>query len=159
MMVPSIFNDNLFRDLFDDDFYMPMMPDMSDVDKKLYGGRAAHEMKTDVKETEKGYEVAVDLPGFKKDDVTVELNDGYMTITAAKKVGNDKKNKEGKYIRREHYAGTMSRTFYVGDQLTENDIHAQMNDGILTLQIPKMEEKKQVEDKRHLIQIDAASPL
>ena len=156
MMVPSIFNDNLFRDLFDDDFYMPMMPDMSDVDKKLYGGRATHEMKTDVKETEKGYEVAVDLPGFKKDDVTVELNDGYMTITAAKKVVGDKKNDEGKYIRREHYAGTMSRTFYVGDQLTENDIHAQMSDGILTLQIPKMEEKKQVEDKRHLIQINAA---
>ena len=156
MMVPSIFNDNLFSDLFDDDFYMPMMPDMSDVDKKLYGGRATHEMKTDVKETEKGYEVAVDLPGFKKDDVNVELNDGYMTITAAKKVVGDKKNDEGKYIRREHYAGTMSRTFYVGDQLTENDIHAQMSDGILTLQIPKMEEKKQVEDKRHLIQIDAA---
>ena len=91
MLMPSIFNDNLFDDWFDDDFYMPMIPDMSDVDKKLYGGRAAREMKTDVKETEKGYEVAVDLPGFKKDDVTVELNNGYMTITAQKKVDNDKK--------------------------------------------------------------------
>ena len=156
MLMPSIFNDNLFDDWFDDDFYMPMIPDMGDADKKLYGGRAAHEMKTDVKETEKGYEVAVDLPGFKKDDVTVELNNGYMTITAKKKVDNDKKNEEGKYIRREHYAGSMSRSFYVGDQLTENDIHAQMNDGILTLQIPKKEEQKQVEDKRHLIQITAA---
>ena len=156
MLMPSIFNDNLFDDWFDDDFYMPMIPDMSDVDKKLYGGRAAHEMKTDVRETEKGYEVAVDLPGFKKDDVTVELNNGYMTITAKKKVDNDKKNEEGKYIRREHYAGSMSRSFYVGDQLTENDIHAQMNDGILTLQIPKKEEQKQVEDKRHLVQITAA---
>ena len=156
MLMPSIFNDNLFDDWFDDDFYMPMIPDMGDVDKKLYGGRAAHEMKTDVKETEKGYEVAVDLPGFKKDDVTVELNNGYMTITAKKKVDNDKKNEEGKYIRREHYAGSMSRSFYVGDQLTENDIHAQMNDGILTLQIPKKEEQKQVEDKRHLVQITAA---
>ena len=156
MLMPSIFNDNLFDDWFDDDFYMPMIPDMSDVDKKLYGGRAAREMKTDVKETEKGYEVAVDLPGFKKDDVTVELNNGYMTITAQKKVDNDKKNKEGKYIRREHYAGSMSRSFYVGDQFTENDIHAQMNDGILTLQIPKKEEQKQVEDKRHLVQITAA---
>jgi HSP20 family protein len=156
MLMPSIFNDNLFDDWFDDDFYMPMIPDMSDVDKRLYGGRAAHEMKTDVKETEKGYEVAVDLPGFKKDDVTVELNNGYMTITAQKKVDKDKKNEEGKYIRREHYAGSMSRSFYVGDQLTENDIHAQMNDGILTLQIPKKEEQKQVEDKRHLVQITAA---
>ena len=156
MLMPSIFNDNLFDDWFDDDFYMPMIPDMGDADKKLYGGRAAHEMKTDVKETEKGYEVAVDLPGFKKDDVTVELNNGYMTITAKKKVDNDKKNEEGKYIRREHYAGSMSRSFYVGDQLTENDIHAQMNDGILTLQIPKKEEQKQVEDKRHLVQLTAA---
>ena len=156
MLMPSIFNDNLFDDWFDDDFYMPMIPDMSDVDKRLYGGRAAHEMKTDVKETEKGYEVAVDLPGFKKDDVTVELNNGYMTITAQKKVDKDKKNEEGKYIRREHYAGSMSRSFYVGDQLTESDIHAQMNDGILTLQIPKKEEQKQVEDKRHLVQITAA---
>ena len=156
MLMPSIFNDNLFDDWFDDDFYMPVIPDMSDVDKKLYGGRAPHEMKTDVKETEKGYEVAVDLPGFKKDDVTVELNNGYMTITAQKKVDNDKKNEEGKYIRREHYAGSMSRSFYVGDQLTENDIHAQMNDGILTLQVPKKEEQKQVEDKRHLVQITAA---
>lgn len=156
MLMPSIFNDNLFDDWFEDDFYMPMIPDMSDVDKRLYGGRAAHEMKTDVKETEKGYEVAVDLPGFKKDDVTVELNNGYMTITAQKKVDKDKKNEEGKYIRREHYAGSMSRSFYVGDQLTENDIHAQMNDGILTLQIPKKEEQKQVEDKRHLVQITAA---
>ena len=156
MLMPSIFNDNLFDDWFDDDFYMPMIPDMSDVDKKLYGGRAAHEMKTDVKETEKGYEVAVDLPGFKKDDVTVELNNGYMTITAEKKVDSDKKNKEGRYIRREHYSGSMSRSFYVGDQLTENDIHARMNDGILTLQIPKKEETKRVEDKRHLVQITAA---
>ncbi|MCI6697823.1 Hsp20/alpha crystallin family protein [Porcincola intestinalis] len=156
MLMPSIFNDNLFDDWFDDDFYMPMIPDMSDVDKKLYGGRAAHEMKTDVKETEKGYEVAVDLPGFKKDDVTVELNNGYMTITAQKKVDSDKKNKEGRYIRREHYSGSMSRSFYVGDQLTENDIHARMNDGILTLQIPKKEETKRVEDKRHLVQITAA---
>ena len=156
MLMPSIFNDNLFDDWFDDDFYMPMIPDMGDVDKKLYGGRAAHEMKTDVKETEKGYEVAVDLPGFKKDDVTVELNNGYMTITAQKKVDSDKKNKEGRYIRREHYSGSMSRSFYVGDQLTENDIHARMNDGILTLQIPKKEETKRVEDKRHLVQITAA---
>ena len=156
MLMPSIFNDNLFDDWFDDDFYMPMIPDMRDVDKKLYGGRAAHEMKTDVKETEKGYEVAVDLPGFKKDDVTVELNNGYMTITAQKKVDSDKKNKEGRYIRREHYSGSMSRSFYVGDQLTENDIHARMNDGILTLQIPKKEETKRVEDKRHLVQITAA---
>ena len=82
MFMPTIMNDNLFRDLFDDDFYMPAFPDMSWMDKKLYGGKAAHEMKTDVKETDKGYEVAVDLPGVKKDDVSVELKDGYLTITA-----------------------------------------------------------------------------
>ncbi|MDY4205822.1 Hsp20/alpha crystallin family protein, partial [Porcincola intestinalis] len=117
MFMPTVMNDNLFDDLFDDDFYMPAFPDMSWMDKKLYGGKAAHEMKTDVKETDKGYEVAVDLPGVKKEDVSVELKDGYLTITAKKNVDNDKKNKEGKYIRRERYSGEMSRSYYVGEDM------------------------------------------
>ena len=153
MFMPTVMNDNLFDDLFDDDFYMPAFPDMSWMDKKLYGGKAAHEMKTDVKETDKGYEVAVDLPGVKKEDVSVELKDGYLTITAKKNVDNDKKNKEGKYIRRERYSGEMSRSYYVGEDMKEDDIHASFEDGILTLQLPKMEEKKQIEDQRHLIKI------
>ena len=155
MLVPSIFNDNLFDDWFDD-FYMPampVMPDMSDVDKKLYGKKAAREMKTDVRETDKAYEVAVDLPGVKKDDVTVELKDGYLTISAKKNVDNDEKNKEGKYIRRERYSGEMSRSFYVGEDMTEDDVKAKFEDGILTLELPKKEEQPKIENKRHLVQI------
>ena len=154
MMVPSIFNDNLFDSFFNDDFFWPETRRGADrADRKLYGHRAGEITKTDVKETEKGYEVAVDLPGVKKDDVSVELKDGYLTITAKKNVDNDKKNKEGKYIRRERYSGEMSRSFYVGEDMKEDDIHASFEDGILTLQLPKMEEKKQIEDQRHLIKI------
>ena len=109
-------------------------------------------MKTDVKETENGYEVAVDLPGFKKEDVTCELKDGYLTISAQKNVQNDEKNEEGKYIRRERYTGSQSRSFYVGEHLTEEDIHAAFEDGILKLDIPK-KEAKPVEEKRHFVQI------
>ena len=155
MLVPSIFNNNLFDDWFDD-FYMPampVMPDMSDVDKKLYGKKAAREMKTDVRETDKAYEVAVDLPGVKKDDVTIELKDGYLTISAKKNVDNDEKNKEGKYIRRERYSGEMSRSFYVGEDMTEDDVKAKFEDGILTLELPKKEEQPKIENKRHLVQI------
>ena len=156
MLVPSIFNNNRFDDWLDDNYYMPVVPftwNMSDADKKLYGKKVAHEMKTDVKETDKGYEVAVDLPGVKKDDVTVELKDGYMTISAKKNVNNDEKDKDGKYIRRERYSGEMSRSFYVGKDMTENDIHASFEDGILKLELPKKEEQKKVEDKRHLVEI------
>ena len=121
-------------------------------EKKLYGHRAGAIMKTDVKETENGYEVAVDLPGFKKEDVTCELKDGYLTISAQKNVQNDEKNEEGKYIRRERYTGSQSRSFYVGEHLTEEDIHAAFEDGILKLDIPK-KEAKPVEEKRHFVQI------
>ena len=110
-------------------------------------------MKTDVKETEKGYEVDIDLPGFKKDDVTCELKDGYLTISAQKNVENDEKNEDGKYIRRERYTRSQSRSFYVGEHLTEEDIRASFEDGILKLSIPK-EEAKPVEEKRHFVQIE-----
>lgn len=151
--MPSIIDDNLFRDFFDDDFYMPYVPDTRWMDKKLYGSKASHEMKADVRETDKGYEVAVDLPGVKKEDVSVELKDGCLTITAKKNVDSGKKDKEGRYIRRERYSGEMSRSFYVGEDMKEEDIHASFSDGILTLQLPKLEDKKQIEEQKHLIRI------
>ena len=107
-------------------------------------------MKTDVKETEKGYEVAVDLPGFKKDEIQIELKDGYLTVSAAKGLDEEEDDKKtGRYIRRERYAGSMSRTFYVGDQLTEQDIQAKFENGILQLTVPK-KEAKQVEGHKYI---------
>ena len=142
MLMPSIFGENLFNDDWMD-FSFP------DVDKVLYGKHAKNMMKTDVKETEKGYEVAVDLPGFKKDEIQLELNDGYLTISAEKGLDKEEKDKKDKYIRRERYAGSMSRTFYVGESVTENDIHAKYENGILTLDVPK-EEAKKVPEKRYI---------
>ena len=149
MLLPSIFGENLFDDFMDDFSRGFEFPEFPDVDKKLYGKHAKNMMKTDVKETEKGYEVAVDLPGFKKDEIQLELNDGYLTISAEKGLDKEEKDKKDKYIRRERYAGSMSRTFYVGESVTENDIHAKYENGILTLDVPK-EEAKKVPEKRYI---------
>ena len=141
MLMPSIFGENLFDDWMD--FSFP------DIDKTLYGKHAKNMMKTDVKETDQGYEVAIDLPGFKKDEIKLELNDGYLPISAEKGLDKDEKDKENRYIRRERYAGSMSRSFYVGESLTEQDIHAKYENGILTLDVPK-EDKKAVPEKRYI---------
>ena len=144
MLMPSIFGENLF-----DNFDNWMNFGMPDVDRTLYGKHAKNMMKTDVKETDKGYEVAIDLPGFKKDELHLELNDGYLTISAEKGLDKDEKDKNDKYIRRERYAGSMSRTFYVGEGMKEEDIHAKYENGILSLEIPKETEKK-VPEKRYI---------
>ncbi len=144
MLMPSIFGENLF-----DNFDNWMNFGIPDVDRTLYGKHAKNMMKTDVKETDKGYEVAIDLPGFKKDELHLELNDGYLTISAEKGLDKDEKDKNDKYIRRERYAGSMSRTFYVGEGMKEEDIHAKYENGILSLEIPKETEKK-VPEKRYI---------
>ena len=141
MMMPSIFGGDLFNDWMD--FSFP------DIDKKLYGKRAGRIMKTDVKEKENEYEVDIDLPGFKKEDVKAELKDGYLTISATKGLDHEEEKKDGKYIRKERYSGNMSRTFYVGENITQEDIHAKYEDGILKLTVPKKEEKKQ-EEKNYI---------
>ena len=141
MLMPSIFGENLFDDWMD--FSFP------DIDKALYGKHAKNEMKTDVRETEDGYELDIDLPGFKKDEVTAQLDNGYLTIQASKGLDKEQKDKKGKYIRRERYAGSMSRSFYVGDAITEEDVHAKYEDGILKLSVPK-KEAKAVEQTKHI---------
>ncbi len=141
MLLPSIFGENLFDDWMD--FSFP------DIDKALYGKHAKNLMKTDVKETEDGYEVSIDLPGFKKDEIQVEINGGYLTVSAAKGLDKDEKDKKHRYIRRERYAGTMSRSFYVGEDVTEEEIHAKYENGILTLDVPK-KEKKAAEGKHYI---------
>ena len=141
MLMPSIFGENLFDDWMD--FSFP------DIDKALYGKHAKNEMKTDVRETEDGYELDIDLPGFKKDEVTAQLDNGYLTIQASKGLDKEQKDKKGKYIRKERYAGSMSRSFYVGDAITEEDVHAKYEDGILKLSVPK-KEAKVVEQTKHI---------
>ena len=142
MLMPSIFGENLFNDDW-------MNFGFPEVDKALYGKHAAHEMKTDVRETDSGYEVDIDLPGFKKDEIDVQLDNGYLSISAAKGFDKEEKDKEGKYIRKERYAGSMSRSFYVGDAITEDDIKAKYESGILRLSIPK-KEAKQVETTKRI---------
>ncbi|MGN0356106.1 MAG: Hsp20/alpha crystallin family protein [Muricoprocola sp.] len=145
MLMPSIFGESLFDD-FMDDFAFP------DIDKKLYGKHAAHIMKTDVKEKDNAYEVDIDLPGFKKDEIQIQLENGYVTVNAAKGLDKDEKDKEGKYIRRERYAGNVSRSFYVGNNVQKEDIHPKFENGILSFTVPK--EQKTIENNPHYIAIE-----
>ena len=147
-MLPSIFGENLFDDWFD----FPSFPEFRNVDRKLYGRHAAHEMKTDVREHEDHYEVDVDLPGFKKDEIRLELENGTLTVHAAKDIEKEKTDKAGKIIRQERFSGAMQRSFYVGEALTEEDIGAKFENGVLSLNIPKKDVKKLPEKK--VIQIE-----
>ncbi|MBR1864751.1 MAG: Hsp20/alpha crystallin family protein [Ruminococcus sp.] len=138
MLYPDIFNRNVFDDFFDLDFPQrrPQPP--------------VQPMKTDVKETAEGYELAVDLPGVKKEDVKAELNNGYLTVSATVSTNNDEKDKEGKYIRRERYTGSYSRSYFVGDQIKEEDIKAKFENGVLILNVPKKDPKKEIPEKKFI---------
>ena len=143
MLRPSIFNDNLFDDFFE----FPFFDDRAE--RKLYGHNAKNIMKTDINEHKDGYELEIDLPGFHKDEIQAELKDGYLTISAAKQLNQDEKEKEsGKYIRRERYSGSCQRSFYVGDEITQEDIKAEFKHGILKLFVPKKEAKPEVEQRK-----------
>jgi HSP20 family protein len=150
MLVPSIFGENLFDDWFDVDF--PQWPEFRDLDRaerKLYGRHADRLMKTDVHEHDDHYEVDIDLPGFKKEEIKLELNNGYLTVGASKE--HDQTN-NGKVIRKERYSGSMSRSFYVGEGIKEEDVHAKFEHGVLHLELPK-EKTPEVPEKK-LIQIE-----
>ena len=138
-MMPSIFGENLFDEFFDDDF--PMIP-MRSIRNPLYGKNAKNLMKTDVRETDNTYELDIDLPGFKKDEVQLDLKDGYLTISAAKGLDKDQKDKKGKYIRQERYAGACSRSFFVGEGIEPQDVSAKFEDGILRVSLPKQVKKE-----------------
>ena len=137
-MLPSIFSENLFDDFFNDSF--GMFPAWND-HNPLYGKRTKNLMKTDVRETDTTYELDIDLPGFKKEEVTVDLKDGCLTISAAKGLNKDEQDKQGRYIRQERYAGACSRSFYVGD-VEPKDVSAKFEDGILRISMPKEPKKE-----------------
>ena len=147
-MLPRIFGESLFDDWMD----FPFRGFGTDVEKKLYGKNAARVMKTDLKEHEDGYELSVDLPGFKKDQIQLQLSNGYLTVSAAKGVEEEGKDKQGRLVHQERFSGSMSRSYYVGENLEEEDIKARFENGVLTLDFPKAEQKKLPE--RKTIQIE-----
>ena len=149
-MLPSIFGEDLFDDFFGDPFEM-MVPQSRN---PLYGKHAKNLMKTDVRETEDSYELDIDLPGFKKEDVSVELKNGYLTIQAVRNHSNDEKDEKGHYIRRETFSGTCARSFYVGDAVKKEDIHAKFEDGILHIQLPAPQQQKALPANPNLIEIE-----
>ena len=147
MLRPSIFGENLFDDdwmnfPFNDEFWGKKNP--------LYGKHAQNMMKTDIRETDGSYELDVDLPGFKKDEIKVQLKDGYLTLSAAKGLDKDAKDKDGNYIRRERYAGACERSFYVGEDVTQEDIKGEYKHGILKLFVPKKEAKPVSNDPKYI---------
>lgn len=140
MLMPSIFGENLFDDFFGD----------LDRPVRRYNTPSTTVMRTDIKETDAGFELSIDLPGYKKEDVQAELKDGYLNITAKTNQENDEKDDNGKYIRRERYYGSCSRSFYVGEQVQQEDIKAKFEDGILKIAVPKKEEKPAVEKSKYI---------
>ena len=150
MLMPSIFGENLFDDFFNDfPFYNDR--DMKKAERKLYGHRAKNLMKTDIKEKGDSYILEMDLPGFKKDEIQVSLENGYLTVQAARGVDKDEQEKKtGRYIRQERYAGACERSFYVGDDLTQDDIKGEFHHGVLKLTIPKNEAKPAVEQSKYI---------
>ena len=144
MLMPSIFGENLFdemmrfpseREFFQRNSFPEMRKDL---------------MKTDIREVNGNYELDIDLPGFKKEDMKLQLKDGNLTIQASRTDNKDEKDDKGRYIRRERYTGHCSRSFYIGKSIRQEDVHAKYEDGILKLTFPKEETKKEIEDKKYI---------
>ena len=148
MLLPTIFGENLFDDLMDMSF--PTFGNFDDIDKKLYGKKASHIMKTDVHEHDDRFEADIDLPGFSKEQVKLSLEDGYLTVSAEKGLDKDEKDKKGRLIRQERYSGAMSRSFYVGEEVTRDEIKAKFENGVLKIDIPKKEPKQQLPSSKYI---------
>ena len=148
MLAPSIFGENLFDDWFD----FPGFRGLGRVENKLYGDRAGRLMKTDVHEKDGQYDMDIDLPGFKKEDIRVELHDGYLQVSAVKGLNEEEKDEKGKLIRQERYSGSMQRSFYVGESIKQEDVKAKFEQGVLKLSFPKEGEKKLPEKQPIMIE-------
>lgn len=144
MYMPKLFG----KDLFDEFFNDFAAPDLRTEQRP--GSHGFGLMKTDVKETDSGFELAVDLPGFNKDNIKAELKDGYLTISASREDSNDEQDSNGRFIRRERFSGSCKRTFYVGEDVTETDIKARYADGILSLTIPKIEKQPEIPENHYI---------
>ena len=145
MLTPSVFGKDFFDDLFEFPFYDDR--DMQKLEKKLYGRRGKNLMKTDIKDTDKAYELEMDLPGFPKESIKAELKGGYLTILASY-AGSDHEGREGSYIKRERYSGHYKRSFYVGNKVSEQDIKARFANGVLYVYVPKFDDQPEVEEKK-----------
>lgn len=147
-MFPALMNDTMFSDLFDDPFF----EDWRNMDRAAAcdPNMSAGMMSTDVRETDKGYMVDIDMPGFKKDDISLDLQNGYLTVSAHRNSSHEDKDDNGRWLRRERYAGSCSRSFYVGEDVKDSDIHASYKDGTLCLETPKPEAQQQVETKHQI---------
>ena len=148
MLAPSIFGENLFDDWFD----FPGFRGLGRVENKLYGDRAGRLMKADVHEKDRQYDMDIDLPGFKKEDIKVELHDGYLQVSAVKGLNEEEKDEKGKLIRQERYSGSMQRSFYVGESIKQEDVKAKFEQGVLKLSFPKEGEKKLPEKQPIMIE-------
>lgn len=145
MLMPSISNNSLFDEMMDFPFGRDFFGDSG----RMLNDYRTGVMKTDVKEADGVYEVDMELPGYKKEDVSARLDKGYLTITAVKNEENNENGGNGKYIRRERYCGQCSRTFYVGENVRQEDIHAKFEDGILKLTVPKTQPAK-IEEQKYI---------
>ena len=147
-MFPALMNDTMFSNLFDDPFFEGWrnMDRAAACDPNISAGM----MSTDVRETDKGYMVDIDMPGFKKDDISLDLQNGYLTVSAHRNSSHEDKDDNGRWLRRERYAGSCSRSFYVGEDVKESDIHASYRNGTLCIQVPKMQAQPQVESKHQI---------
>ena len=143
MYMPSLFGENLV-DSFFDDFARPVRREVK------FREPAGCAMKTDVKEKDDAFELDIELPGYSKDNVKAELKDGFLTVSATVEKNNDEKDKDGRYIRRERYSGSCSRSFYVGENVTEADIKAKFDNGILKINVPKIEAKPEIEQNHYV---------
>ncbi|MDF7641417.1 Hsp20/alpha crystallin family protein [Bifidobacterium sp. ESL0784] len=145
-MFPALMHD-AFSDMFDDPFFTGWGDSSSRMGNPI---SSTNMMKTDVRETDKAYDVSIDMPGFNKDDISLELHDGYLTVSAKRDENHGEKNDEGKWLRRERYVGTCSRSFYVGDEVKDSDVHANYKDGTLSLEIAKVQPQPKVEAKHQI---------
>ncbi len=145
--VPAILGEDLF-----DQWMEGALSGFADANRRLYGKNGKNMMKTDVKEVENGYQVAVEMPGFDKSEISVELEKGYLTITASKELREDQREEDDKYIRRERYAGTMQRSFYVGEGIQQEEVKARYENGVLTLEVPREDEQKVQQSRRIAIE-------